>query len=115
MWEKIIDGVLTGSPWAIVCVLGFVIWWRERQKRKDILSLVGDKDEIQKELNDELRELNTKTEELMDKHQTKVENLQEKRLAECVDFNNQFNSAVRQTAESLKTLTEVIKAQRGTA
>lgn len=115
MWEKIIDDVLAGSPWAIVCVLGAVIWVRERQRRKDILILVDEKDKIQKELNEELRELSTKTEELMEKHQTKVEVLQEKRLAECISFNNQFNSAVRQTADSLKTLTEVIKAQRGAA
>lgn len=104
MWDKIIDHILMGSPWAIIIALAIAMVILVKTYRKDISSLVTEKEQLYEKL-----------EELRDKYETKVDKLQEQRLKEAVAFNNEYNAAMEKSAISMNNLAEVVKAMHGAA
>ena len=108
MWDKILDAVLTGSPWGIVAALGIVIWLRERRHDKQIRQLVEEKDNLHEELNG-------KIETLTDKYVKDMGDEKELRLQEAIKFNNEYNAALGGVAKALETMKAIIQSKRGTS
>ena len=108
MWDKILDAVLTGSPWGICAALGLVIWLRERRHDIQIQVLVEEKDELHKTLNG-------KIETLTEKYVKDMGDQNEKRLHEAISFNNEYNAAMGGVGKAIDSIKAVIQSQRGTS
>ena len=102
MWDQLIGPILEGSPWALVIVLGASIYYLRKSARADIKELVAEKDALY-----------GKIERLLEKHQEKVEGLQEKRMQEALECSQAYQEALANATGSMNSLKEVIKAQRG--
>lgn len=103
MWDKTIDGILSGSPWAIILALGLTIGFLVKMYRKDIRVLV-----------EELKEKQTRLDGVVEKHELRTTELQDKRLVEAIKYNNDYRDTVASVEKTMGTLTEVIRARRTT-
>jgi len=108
LWDKILDAVLTGSPWGIVAALGVAIWLRERRHDKQIKQLVEEKDDLHEELNG-------KIETLTDKYVRDMGEEKELRLKEAIKFNNEYNAALGGVAKAIETMKAIVQSKRGTS
>lgn len=103
MWDKIIEGVLSGSPWAIILGLAVAIVFLVKMYRKDAAALVKD-----------LKGRQDKLDKVVEAHESRVTELQDKRLEEAIRYNNDYRDSLADVEKTLGTLTEVVKARRTT-
>lgn len=116
-WTPIIEGIMSGSPWALLIAMGWYHWRTRGQDLKVIAqknATIEVKDAQIKTLNtefkDTIREMGQHVENVMEKAHKEVRELQEVRVKETAKMQRQFATTMTKLDGTLKGLTTAVQS-----
>jgi hypothetical protein len=117
-WGKLFEEVLSGSPWALIIILGWWHWRRERineaelKRRQGVIeSLSAQNTKLNREYKETVLEMAGHVETVMDNAKRETLEIQEKRVTETLEMRKEFTTTMTELNTTLQRLEATV--QRG--
>lgn len=110
-WGKILDEVLSGSPWALLVIIG---WWhwrsvraheKELERRQGVIESLGSQNtKLNREFKEVVVEMAGHVETVMQNAHEETLELQEKRVSETLAMQKEFAATMTQLNGTLQRI-----------
>lgn len=111
-WTKVIDALLSGSPWAIVLVLGLVIW-KMKTEYSSIIAIKDAKiDEAHIKMQKMLQDASAHTELVISTSNKTLSDIQDKRVNDMMDLQRDNLKALGELNATLSGMVEVARKEK---
>jgi hypothetical protein len=104
-WDKVLNAFLSGSPWAVMLILGYVVY----KLRDEYIKVIDEKEAIVEAKDKRIRELNDECKKILCDAALTASQIQEKRIEDATKNLKEMNHA---TADLNMTLNGLILAMR---